>query len=314
MSEEIIQPAAAAPAAEATATPAPAETPAPLAVSGDTPPPAESPPPAPEFTWPEDWAAKLAGEDEKTLGLLKQYKSPAEMAKAFKELRKAFDARKPGAPLKLPENPTEEQVAEYRKAIGVPEKPEDYQVELPEGVELDPVGQVIQEDFLKTAHSLNMPPEMVQKTLNWFSELTAVQQQLRADQAAETRRQTEAELRKEWGGDFSGNVNLMTNILADRLGSKHADFCATELADGSRLGDNPQFIRLMADLARDAAGANAAMYYSDPASAGKSMEQEKADLLAMMNSPDPATRKKYYSDEIQTKLFRITEALGRRKA
>lgn len=275
--------------------------------------PAEQPKAEPT-AWPEDWRDKLSSGDEKVKNLLGRYTDPAAMAKAFKELRAQYDARdksKDPAP-ELPENPTDEQLAEWRKAKGIPLKPEDYEFEVPEGKELSDGEYDILMDFAKEMHGNNVPADMVKKISGWFLNYEDVIAQRNADRAYQARSETEEKLRAEWGADYKANVNLMANVLQEHLGSKSAEFLAQPLMDGTRIGDNEMFIRLMAEVSRKIGGSTAELYTTDVHTTGKGLEARKAELLKMSTDADPLVRKKYHTPEIQAELLRIQTALSKR--
>lgn len=267
------------------------------------------------YTWPEDWRDKLAGGDDKLKNLLSRYTAPDAFAKAFKELRAAYDSRKPAKDeaAELPENPTEEQLAAWRKAKGVPDKPEDYEFEVPEGKELSDSEYDILMDFAKAMHEKNMPASAVKEISSWFLEYEDIVAQRNADNAYKARMETEEKLRAEWGGDYKANVNLMANTLQEHLGTNASAFLSQQLMDGSRLGDNETFIRLMADLSRKVGGSTADLYTTDVHTTGQGLETRKSELMKMMNDPDPIVRKKYWSPEVQSELQRIQGAIIRRQ-
>lgn len=306
-------------------TPAEKETAAPAASLAETgvidPPPAADTAETSKETakaettaWPEDWRDKLAGGDDKLKNLLSRYTAPDAFAKAFKELRAAYDSRKPAKDetAELPENPTDEQLAAWRKAKGVPEKPEDYEIEMPEGKELSDAEQEIIADFTKAMHEKNMPADTVKVISGWFLDYEDMVAQKNADRAYQARLDTEEKLRAEWGPDYRPNVNLMSNVLQEHLGSNASTFLQTQLMDGTRIGDNEVFVRLMADLARKVGGSTAELYTTDVHTTGTSLETRKAELMKMMNDPDPLVRKKYWSEPTQAELMRIQSALSRR--
>jgi hypothetical protein len=270
--------------------------------------------PASEASWPDDWRDKLAGGDEKLKNLLNRYTAPDAFAKAFKELRAAYDSRKPAKDeaVELPENPTDEQLAAYRKAKGVPEKPEDYEFEVPEGKELSDSEYDILMDFAKAMHGKNMPASAVKEISSWFLEYEDIVAQKNADSAYQARLQTEEKLRAEWGADYRANVNLMSNVLQEHLGTNSGAFLSQQLMDGSRLGDNETFIKLMAEVSRKIGGSTAELYTTDVHTTGQSLETRKSELMKMMNDPDPIVRKKYWAADTQAELQRIQSALMRR--
>jgi hypothetical protein len=303
-----------------TQTAAPAEAPRTLSEAGVSDAPAPAPEikeaaPPPKANWPENWRDQLAGSDDKLKNLLNRYTSPDAFAKAFKELRTAYDSKKPAKDdVELPENPTEEQLAAYRKAKGVPERPEDYEFEVEEGRELNDGEYTIFMDFAKHMHERNIPASMVKEVSSWFLDYQEIADQKAAEMAYQARQQTEETLRAEWGPDYKANVNMMANVLQEHLGSRTQELLAKQFTDGSRLGDNEMFIRLMADLSRKVGGSSAELYTTDVATSGKSLEARKDELMKMMNDPDPIVRKKYWAPDTQAELQRITASLIRRQA
>lgn len=270
--------------------------------------------PAPGANWPTDWREQLAGGDDKLLSMLKRYTAPQNFAKSFKELRATFDGRKDQTKAELPTDATPEQLAEYRKANGIPETAEGYEFAVPEGHELTEVDQLVLGDFAKAMHQANMAPEAVKAATKWFFEYEAASSQAKADVAYQARIETEEKLRQEWGADYRANVNLMGNVLSETLGAKAGDLLQQELADGSRLGDNEAFIRLMAQLSRQVGGSEATVYHSDVQTAGRDLQEQKTDLMKLMNSADPSERKRYWSPDVQARMMRIQQQIDRRRA
>lgn len=309
MSEELAT--GSAPAEEK--TPAPAT----LAETGAVDPPPAEPAKEPAKTdtaaWPDDWRDKLAGGDEKLKNLLNRYTAPDAFAKAFKELRAAHDSRKPAKEDAgdLPEDATPEQLAAWRKAKGVPEKPEDYEFEVPEGKDLADGEYEILMDFAKHMHEKNMPAATVKEISSWFLQYEETIAQKNAQAAYDARMQTEEKLRAEWGADYRPNVNLMGNVLREHLGSNTEAFLQTPLMDGTRIGDNEVFVRLMADLARKVGGSTAELYTTDVHTTGKGLEARKAELMKLMNGT-PQEQKQYWSPPVQEELMRIQSAILRR--
>lgn len=286
------------------------------APAADPAPADADPAPEPKSTWPENWRDQLAGGDDKLKGLLKRYTSPDAFAKAFKELRTAYDSRKPAKAEaeELPENPTDEQLAAYRKAKGVPEKPEDYEFEVQEGRELGDAEYEIFMDFAKHMHERNMPADVVKKVSSWFLDYREIAMQKAADMARAHRVETEELLRTEWGADYRANVNMMSNVLREHLGSQAPELLSKQFFDGSLLGDNELFIRLIADLSRKVGGSSAELYTTDVATSGQSLEARRSELMAMMTNADPNVRKKYWAADTQAELQRIQTAIMRRSA
>lgn len=153
-------------------------------------------------------------------------------------------------------------IAAFRKAIGVPEKVEDYKIDLPKeyGAELQANDKELLDEFLKDAHEKNMTQAQVDHSIKTY---WAVQQRVNAMRAAEAMRVDQAaedEIRTEMGKEFRGNVELINRMLSDGL-SKHGwdapedrrDFLSQRLENGVKLGSWPPFVRWLSEMARERA-------------------------------------------------------------
>jgi hypothetical protein len=132
-----------------------------------------------------------------------------QMAASYRGLEQLL-GKKAGAVMVPTERSTPEEVAAFRKTLGVPERPDDYKLapeELPEGV------QVREENlrkFAEIAHAHNIPSAAMQAIVGEF-----VQQRLADGQAQEAtvmqqREESLAVLREDlWRGqDFTQNMSL----------------------------------------------------------------------------------------------------------
>ena len=226
------------------------DTDKPLAAGGGDDKPVAAP-----ADWPEDWRTKMSGEDKDAQKVLERYKSPADVAKALREAQKKISSGQT-KPV-LPDGATEEQIAAFRKELGVPEKPEGYLDALPNGLVIGDADKPIAESFLASAHEANMPPEFVGKALDWYYKMQEDQVAARAHAVKEARKNSHDELVGEWGAEFRSNINSIQAFLDtaptldDGTPFKNVLMGAT-LEDGSLMGDNPNFLRWLADLASQA--------------------------------------------------------------
>jgi hypothetical protein len=248
-----------APAPAPAAAPTPAASPAPEA-SATTASPAPAPsksaaPAAPaaedgkanennEGYWPADWRKTVSKDDAKVLARLERYASPeaAMQALVAAQNRIAAGELKPV----LGKNPTAEQVAEYREALGIPDTPAKYDLgKLAEGLSGDGLAEL-----LKEAHDTHQTPQQVQATLRAYKTLLTKAEETRLENDNVHREAAEEELRKEWGPEFKLNMSKMHNML-DFAGSQSAKDALLNgrLQDGTRIGDSPLVMRLLASLA-----------------------------------------------------------------
>lgn len=189
-----------------------------------------------------DWRANLAPElrADQSLAL---FKGVEDLAKAHVELRKTVGGR-----VKVPgEGAAPEEVAQFRKALGVPEAPEGYTFAPPEGFPADKWDKDGEAEFRKLAHAHGIPPKAAQEILNAYAGRQAA-----GYKAIETARAATVEnLKKDWGDKFDAN-----QALADQAIEAHARKVGFSDDDFSRLaaaGLGEKFIRLMANLGTAAA-------------------------------------------------------------
>lgn len=204
-------------------------------------------------TWPSDWRDKLAAEikpgDTKFRERLERFASPVEVTRSWLALEQKQSAGelKP----RLPDNATPEEIAEYRKTIGVPEKPENYSLELPGGKKFGTEDEFVISRFLQAAHAQNWPQTLVTSTLDAFHGMKIANEAQVAEADAAARQKGEDALRAEWGADYRRNVTSVGNLLAGMPEGLSDLLIEGRLADGTRIGNHPGMIKWLAGLAME---------------------------------------------------------------
>lgn len=102
-----------------------------------------------------------------------------------------------------------EQVAEFNKKLGVPEKPEDYQFEEDQRVKADPEQTAA---FKKLAHELGLTKKQAARLWKDSNEYAA--NALAELQGPKAIANAENALKKEWGGNFSQNLEVVKRGMA----------------------------------------------------------------------------------------------------
>lgn len=246
MAEAPGNPASAAPAAGTPATPpaAPATTTTATAAAA---PPAE---PKVEQKWPDDWREQLAGSDEKYLKRLQRYNSPRDVANALVAVQTRISAGELRS--SLPKDAKPEEIAKWREENGIPDKPEGYDLK---DIKVDAEYKPLVDSFLKMGHQMHLPPETVKQLVNWrLTEAKAemdrrVTEQNQKD--SDFARETEDDLRTEWGNEYRANLNRIDGLLAQAPQGVKDLLLGGRLSDGSALGSHPQVLRWLAGLARE---------------------------------------------------------------
>jgi hypothetical protein len=242
------QPTPPVPPADPAAPPADPANPTPPADPA-APPADPASPDAKAGNWPDDWREQYAGQDEKLLKRLQRYASPKA---ALDALVSAQDKIRSGAlKASLPDNPTDEQMKQWREENGIPEKPSEYDVSLPDGLVIGEQDKPLVDGFLEAAHKAHMQPAQVKQALSWyFSEQERLINEV-AQRDNETRKVAEDELRQEWGAEFRQNINLVSGLLDGAPAGVKENLMNARLADGSLLGNSPQVLRYLTGLARE---------------------------------------------------------------
>lgn len=303
------------PAPSADAPPPASPDPAPPAdkpVVSDPAPPSGDEPPAPDATVGELQKLRetLAGGDDKLLKHLERYKSVESLSKAFREARQA--AQNAGKPLTLSEKASEEEIKAYREAYGIPDDPAAYPGDFRSDYKASDADKAILGEFKQAMHAKNVPPAAAAAALEWYQDFATAQQQELDGNMAKVARETQGALRAEWGGEYDGNIGAVRELMVTHLGEDGFNkMMGMRLMDGSRLQDDPAFVKMMAQIGTDYYGSNA-IFNGDIETTAKTV-QERIDGLLELRVSDP---EKYKSDAIQeqiTKLYAQRDKISARK-
>lgn len=196
-----------------------------------------------------DWRKNVAGGDDTAVKMFERFASPADLGKAYREAVKKISSGELAKP--LPKDATPEQVAEWRKGNGIPEKPEGYFEKLPNGLVIGAEDKPMFDAVAAKLHSRNVAPEVIHDLAEWYygmqDEALAKTQKADNDQATAA---TDV-LRQDWGADYRANVNIANSFL-DSLGPELKPMVMdATLPDGSRLFNNVDFMKWIVGQARE---------------------------------------------------------------
>ena len=189
----------------------------------------------------QDWRSQIP---EEIAGhkSLEHIQDVGALAKSYVNAQSMIGADKLAIPGKYA---TPEDWAEVDRRLGRPDSPEGYQLEnnLPEGMEPD---ANMMQGFTQAAHEIGLRPGQAQKLLDWYNNEIGQAAQMEDGQYEATQAQTEADFRKEFGAAFDDNLANASGVVAE-FGND--DMTEIMLADGTRLGDHPDFIRMNVSIA-----------------------------------------------------------------
>lgn len=248
----------------------------------------------------------MAGGNAQRLKQLERYGSPVDVwNKAV-----ALEGKLTAGELKptLPKNASAEVLAEYRKAHGIPDKADGYDIK---EIKLDDADKPLVSQVMAAAHAVNAPPEAVKAMVGVWPKLkeAAVQRQHELDVQAKER--GEDALRTEWGGEFRRNISLVHQLL-DRTGDATLkdQLLGGRLADGTVIGSSPAALKLLLGVALQTNPTGVVL----PGGGGDPIAAT-ADRIAAIEKIMRTDRNAYNKDEkMQDEYRRLIEARESMKA
>lgn len=253
-------------------------------------PPAADPPAADPPA--DDWRARLAGGDDKLLGYLAKVSSEQALVE---RLKKHHDDIKQGKYLTpLGDDPTEEEIAAYRAATGVPENPDGYMEKLPDGLVVGDDDRPFVDRFLGAMHAVNAPPAMANAALETYYAIVEEQAAEQLEAAAAAKKECEDTLREEWAqpGEYRRMDNILQNFVSGLPEAVRDAFDKGTGPDGVPLGYNPEIRRWLVAEALE----------KNPLAtvvpgAGANQASAIADEIAALEKRMRDDRKAYFKDE-----------------
>jgi hypothetical protein len=270
-------------------------------VADDTP----AEPVWPAEGWPEDWRARMAGDDERLLRRLERFPHPGGVLQSFLSLEQKMSS---GAARPMPEADADpEDWAAWRAENGLPESPDGYLDKLPGGLVAGEADRPMLNAFAERMHGLNAPPEVVGEAVAWYYDQVEEQIAERARTDAAFRAEADAALRREWGGRYRANLNALNGLLDTAPEGVKANLFGARLADGRPLGDHPEVLRFLVRLANEVNPAGTVA-----PSGGTTAQRTLADEMAGIEKLMADRHSDYWRDDaLQARYRELIEARDR---
>lgn len=181
-----------------------------------------------------------------------KFDSPATALKSYRELEKRM-----GRSVTIPgKDATPEEVQAFRKkALGVPDAPTDYKLELPdfvpEEVRNDPLSDPLLKEFVETSHANGKSPAQVQADINLFYKAIAASKEQAVQEQQRLVQKADEELTREWGSDKDANLTFARRAIKQfDADGRFSGFLAEAEIGGVKAGNHPEFVRLFAKVGR----------------------------------------------------------------
>jgi len=208
-------------------------------------------------TMPEDWRKQAvtsmgyAEDSDDYTKAMKQLDRVSDMGVFTKNYLSAQEKIRTGEISNgLPENATEEQIADYREANGVPATAADYQLTLDEGLVLGKGDEKIMGGIYEIAHASNVSSEVMSQMTNAMLVGRQAEADERLTQDGIDQQTTNQQLKDTWGGDLTANVNMVSGLVALLPESVKEQFENARLPSGKAIFNSPEMMIAMADWAR----------------------------------------------------------------
>ena len=227
----------------------------------------------PDGTFAEGWANNLPEDSAAYKDTLSKYKSVPDMAKALANAN-ALIGKKLGVPN---EKSSPEEVAAFRRSLGVPDTIDEYKFApdaLPEGMTWDDNNV---KNYAEIAHKHNIPPSAMKALVTEHAKMEHFKMQGMQAQIEKQHVEAVNTLKKEWGGEFEKNIGLAKQ--AAKIAGVNANsqgFADPEVVRG--------FVRLSQMMSEDKVGRSMS---------GSEFMTGQARAKDIMSNPDNSWHKRY---------------------
>jgi hypothetical protein len=248
--------------------------------------------------WPSDWRQQVAkhyanGNEkayERELKRLERIKDPEGLFGMYREAETKISSNR--AIFKPGKNATEEDKKAYAKALGVPEKAEQYLDDLKLANDMT-LGEEDKESALAFAehmHEVGAPKPVMEAALNWYykqQEAAAYQQ----DEADDIQRyEADKALKEDFGSAFKRKTAGISSLFAQAPGgadvsnpeSLYSRLVGGRLADGSLIGNDPDVVRWLVGLSGEVNPA--ATTLPDGLGSSQSVDEEIKEIEKIMRT------------------------------
>lgn len=250
-------------------------------------------------TTSSDWRSAIT--DPEHVEFAKRLSSPADAVKVALDLRKANSAM-----IRVPsKDATAEERAKFNKAIGVPEKAEDYKFDL--GREPTEADKAIQSKIAAVALEHGVPASAMAGISKAVSEMAQAAKDEENRVAVASREANEASLRKEWGADYDANKTLASRAVQAfgevKSHPEVIELFEKTIVNGQKLGDHPVLLRMFGNIGRRMGEGEFI------GAVGVDQRQSLQSELNEIMSKNPPGSTGYREAAVQKRIGEINEAL-----
>lgn len=236
-----------------------------------------------------DWRKEIAGEDEK---LYKELERTADLKQLHKRLTDTQKELRDQGRVKIPgKDSTDEERAAFAKSLGVPATPDKYDMKaimkaaLPQGAQATDSDKEFITAATTKLHAMGgaaaTPAAIEAMAKVYFDARDDAEATLIAN-AQLAKERTDKELKDEWKTGYKAEMQYCSAGVTALAGPEGVDAVRTiKLQDGSLLGDNKDFLKLMNKAGHLAASDPLFHSVSSLGGSAKDWESRKGEIMAM---------------------------------
>lgn len=169
---------------------------------------------------------------------LSPIKDVENLARSYVNAQKLIGADK----IPLPVNPTDEDLDRIYDRLGRPETSEGYEISADGNI----ITEEIAKEYADMAHKLRLSPQQASGILEYYQSLVGQNESSMEANDAKVMQDTEMSLKKEWGDSYSTKLSMAKEVVESFAS---ADMLEMRLADGTKIGNHPDFIKAFAKIA-----------------------------------------------------------------
>lgn len=162
------------------------------------------------------------------------------LAKNYLNAQKLVGAEKLVLPTK---DSTPEQVAEFRKKLGVPDKFDEYGIALPEGMKEEQLNKESLDTWRQRLHAQGIPKAAAEAIIKDYLADTKGMMDAQAKAQEDQSKAWAAELKEKFGQNYDKNINLARYALEE-----FSDPKLVEWLEASGAGNNPTVVEFFAKV------------------------------------------------------------------
>ena len=216
-------------------------------------------------------------EDIRNEPSLQNIQNVDQLAKSYVHAQRMVGADKIPLPNK---HATEDDWSQFYSRLGRPDSPDGYELRYTppsEGYEATNLP-----GFQEAAYQAGLNTDQAQQLLSWYNGLESAALETASAQTEIHRTSSEQDLRQDWGLAYDEKLAQANGVFKKFFGS---DMAEIPLEDGSLLGNNPQFIRALNNLASNFSEDSIT---ADQTSSGAMTPQEAKSEIAKLQMPGTA--------------------------